>query len=65
MVKKKIRGTFGAANRPLYTLIFAFYCSFKKQFFEKKRKVFLNLLYHNLFHCISKQQSSEEIAKIF
>ena len=41
---KKIRSAFGAAKEKyLNTLIFAIYCSFKKQFFEKIRNFFQTL----------------------
>ena len=51
----------------LYTVIFAFYCSFKNHFFEKISKTnVLTPIYHN-FCVLShfKQQFHRKIAKIF
>ena len=44
---KDFRGAFGTSKQPLYTLIFAFYCSFNKGFFEKNTKKILNPVYQN------------------
>ena len=53
---KKFCGAFGAAKKTLYTLIFAFYCTFTKQFFEKNPKIFSKPRKQNFaFNWISKK----------
>ena len=54
---KKFRSAFSAGKSAIYTLIYACYCSYKKQFFEKKYEIFSNPTYPNSYFLLLFQET--------